>query len=34
MEAAITTTVSGTVKRLVIDRTRQGEGGDLVCVIG
>jgi pyruvate carboxylase len=34
MEAAITTTVSGTVKRLVIDRTRQAEGGDLVCVIG
>jgi pyruvate carboxylase len=34
MEAAITATVSGTVERLVIDRTRQAEGGDLVCVIG
>jgi pyruvate carboxylase len=34
MEAAITAAVSGTVDRLVIDRTRQAEGGDLVCVIG
>jgi pyruvate carboxylase len=33
MEASITTPVSGTVERLVIDRTRQAEGGDLVCVI-
>jgi pyruvate carboxylase len=34
MEASITTPVSGTVERLAIDRTRQAEGGDLVCVIG
>jgi pyruvate carboxylase len=33
MEASITTPVAGTVERLVIDRTRQAEGGDLVCVI-
>jgi pyruvate carboxylase len=34
MEASITTPVSGTVERLAIDRPRQAEGGDLVCVIG
>jgi pyruvate carboxylase len=34
MEASITAGIAGTVKRLVIDRTRQTEGGDLVCVIG
>jgi pyruvate carboxylase len=33
MEASITAPVGGTVQRLVIDRTRQAEGGDLVCVL-
>jgi pyruvate carboxylase len=34
MEASITAAIAGTVQRLVIERTRQAEGGDLVCVIG
>jgi len=33
MEAAITAPVSGTVERLVIDASRQAEGGDLLCVL-
>jgi pyruvate carboxylase len=34
MEATITTPVAGTVERLVIEATRQAEGGDLLCVLG
>ena len=34
MEATITAPVAGTVERLVIEATRQAEGGDLLCVLG
>ncbi|MEJ7757187.1 MAG: biotin/lipoyl-containing protein [Nocardioidaceae bacterium] len=33
MEAAITSAEAGTVERLVIDGTRQAEGGDLLLVL-
>ncbi len=33
MEASITAPVDGVVERLVIDATRQAEGGDLLCVL-
>jgi pyruvate carboxylase len=34
MEAAITTPVAGTVKRLAISGTQQVDGGDLILVVG
>jgi pyruvate carboxylase len=33
MEASITTSIAGTVGRLVITSPRPAEGGDLVCVV-
>jgi len=33
MEAAVTTSVAGTVRRLAIGAVQQVEGGDLICVV-